>query len=247
LGNDHRQVGKYLISHTLIFAKGESASNPDRYQQELDFPVLMSRHYDTPEYQPGGKLFLFRDRTLPDPRLAQLMIGGADRAAVDKAVTGPASWSLQGFMEEFAHENNRVELGDGLNRLGLPQTRVWFSRAPGFKEASEVRLDLMREIIRAMGLQKIDSKVTPLRGDHAASTCRMADTPEAGVVDKNLAVFGVDNLYVCSNAAFPSGAAVNPTLTLTAMSIRLGEHLLGRPPRVSTLPEDPAIPTGSLR
>jgi choline dehydrogenase-like flavoprotein len=40
-------------------------------------------------------------------------------------------------------------------------------------------------------------------------------------------VFGTDNLYVCSNAAFPTCAAVNPTLTLTAMTLRLGDHLNG--------------------
>jgi choline dehydrogenase-like flavoprotein len=66
-----------------------------------------------------------------------------------------------------------------------------------------------------------------IRGDHAASTCRMAKTSETGVVDKDLAVFDVDNLHVCSNAVFPSGAAVNPTLTLTALSLRLGKRLSG--------------------
>ena len=54
----------------------------------------------------------------------------------------------------------------------------------------------------------------------------MAETPEEGVTDKHMKVFGTDNLYVCSNAAFPSCAAVNPTLTLTAMSMRLGDHLI---------------------
>jgi choline dehydrogenase-like flavoprotein len=53
----------------------------------------------------------------------------------------------------------------------------------------------------------------------------MGKGPEDGVVDENLRVHGTDNLYVCSNAVFPTGSAVNPTLTLTAMSMRLGDHL----------------------
>jgi choline dehydrogenase-like flavoprotein len=236
VGNDHDLVGRHLISHTLIYALGTSRDNPRRYQQELDFPVLMSRHYDTAENQHDGKLFLFRDRTLPGVNLAKMMIDGKTREEVDRAVEGPATWSLQGFMEEFANPKNRVQLGDGLNRFGLPQTRVYFARADGFKEASEVRLGWMRKVIEAMGLEEPKWAVTTVRGDHAASTCRMAKSPEAGVVDENLAVFGVDNLHVCSNAVLPSGAAVNPTLTLTALSIRLGERLLQLQPSARARP-----------
>jgi choline dehydrogenase-like flavoprotein len=245
VGNDNDKVGRHLISHTLIYALGKSEANPNRYQQELDFPVLMSRHYDTEQYQPEGKLFLFRDRTMPGVNLAKMMSDGASRQAIDKAVRGPATWSLQGFMEEFANPDNRVELGAGLNRLGLPQTRVTFSRAEGFKEASAVRLGLMKQVIEKMGLKDIKTEVTTIRGDHAASTCRMAKSDKDGVVDENLAVFGIRNLYVCSNAVFPSGAAVNPTLTLTALSIRLGQHLLGQPPQARARPEAAAAAVGS--
>lgn len=44
-------------------------------------------------------------------------------------------------------------------------------------------------------------------------------------VDARLAVHDMDNLFVCSNAVFPSIAAVNPTLTLAALALRLAEHL----------------------
>lgn len=137
----------------------------------------MSRHYDTKENQHDGKLFLFRDRTMPGVKLADLMIQGKSREEVLRAVEGPANWSLQGFMEEFANPEIRVELGTGLNRLGLPQTRIQFARAEGFEEAAKVRLGWMSEVIGEMGLKLEEAKVTELRGDHAAATCRMATTP----------------------------------------------------------------------
>jgi choline dehydrogenase-like flavoprotein len=60
----------------------------------------------------------------------------------------------------------------------------------------------------------------------------MGLTPDEGVTDANMLVFGTKNLYVCSNAVFPTCAAVNPTLTLTAMSMRLGDHLVADGPSI---------------
>ena len=57
-------------------------------------------------------------------------------------------------------------------------------------------------------------------------TTRMAATEASGVVDSDLKVFGTDNLYILSNAVFPSGAPVNPTLTLVALGYRFADHLL---------------------
>ena len=37
----------------------------------------------------------------------------------------------------------------------------------------------------------------------------------------------MENLYVLSNAVFPSVGAVNPTLTLVALAFRLADHLDG--------------------
>jgi choline dehydrogenase-like flavoprotein len=231
VGNNGKElVGKHIISHPFLYVRGTAATNPDRLQQELDFPTLMSRHYDSPTEQRGGKLFLFRDRTKPRTDLAGLMTAGKTRAEIDAVVTGKTEWELQGLMEEFANPINRVELGAGLNRLGLPQTRVHFQRADGFEESSAQRLEWMKGVLREMGLtvgeeRDKDFGVAVQRGDHAASTCRMAKSADDGVVDENLRVHGVDNLYVCSNAVFPSGAAVNPTLTVTALALRLGKFL----------------------
>ena len=38
----------------------------------------------------------------------------------------------------------------------------------------------------------------------------------------------LDNLYVVDASFFPSSAAVNPTLTIIANALRVGDHLLDR-------------------
>jgi choline dehydrogenase-like flavoprotein len=83
----------------------------------------------------------------------------------------------------------------------------------------------MSKVITTMGYELNHMSVDNPGGHHTTGTCRMGLTAETSVVDENLRVHGTDNLYICSNATFPSGSAVNPTLTLTALTMRLADHL----------------------
>ncbi len=56
----------------------------------------------------------------------------------------------------------------------------------------------------------------------------MGTSPDDGVCDTNLKVFGVDNLYLVGNAVFPHMGANPPTLTIVALALRLAAHLEGK-------------------
>ena len=60
---------------------------------------------------------------------------------------------------------------------------------------------------------------------HHLGTTRMGFSRKNGVVDKNLKVFGLDNLYVTGSSTFPTGGHANPTYTIIALSLRLSEFL----------------------
>jgi choline dehydrogenase-like flavoprotein len=57
----------------------------------------------------------------------------------------------------------------------------------------------------------------------------MAAEPGEGCVDPTLRYHELENLYVLSTSVFPSASSANPTLTLAALALRLGDHL-GAPP-----------------
>jgi choline dehydrogenase-like flavoprotein len=61
---------------------------------------------------------------------------------------------------------------------------------------------------------------------HEVGTMRMGKSGKQGVVDENLRMNGVKNLYVCDLSVFPVSPAANPTLTLVALAQRLSDHLL---------------------
>jgi choline dehydrogenase-like flavoprotein len=60
---------------------------------------------------------------------------------------------------------------------------------------------------------------------HHMGATRMANSPQWGVVDSNLRLFGVRNGYVCSSSVFPTSGFSNPTHTIIALAVRLSDHL----------------------
>jgi hypothetical protein len=62
-------------------------------------------------------------------------------------------------------------------------------------------------------------------GIHQSGTTRIADNSEDGVVDRNLKLWGTQNVYVCSSSVFPTSSQANPTFFLGAFAVRLANYL----------------------
>jgi choline dehydrogenase-like flavoprotein len=72
-------------------------------------------------------------------------------------------------------------------------------------------------------------KRIPIAGTgHQNGTIRFGRDPTSSALDIHCRAHEVDNLYVVDGSFFPSSAAVNPTLTIIANALRVGEHLLER-------------------
>ncbi|MCK4894119.1 MAG: GMC family oxidoreductase [Calditrichia bacterium] len=72
-------------------------------------------------------------------------------------------------------------------------------------------------------------KKIPIQGvAHQVGTCRFGTDPTTSVLDINCKAHDVDNLYVVDGSFFPSSAAVNPSLTIMANALRVGDHLIER-------------------
>ena len=63
---------------------------------------------------------------------------------------------------------------------------------------------------------------------HQVGTCKFGEDPSTSVLDLNCRAHDLDNLYVVDGSFFVSSGAVNPTLTIVANALRVGDHLLER-------------------
>jgi choline dehydrogenase-like flavoprotein len=238
IGNDSGHVGANFTTHPMVIFNSPAKLNRDGLQPELDFPTLISRHFDTKEQQALGKFVIIVPKDHVDVRLESRFRNGKRRPDIVRYLCEGSSGEgfirkLLLYVETVSDKTNTIRNLEVENRFRLPQTGVHFSNdtLPGrLKEIAKI----VSQIYRKMDIEVPDNYYDELKhilsswgAHHAASTCRMSKESDDGVVDADLKVHGMDNLYVCSNAVFPSIGAVNPTLTLTALALRLGDHLSG--------------------
>lgn len=72
---------------------------------------------------------------------------------------------------------------------------------------------------------KFKLKKNSTRAHHPTSTIRVGTKKSNSVVNKDLKLWNVDNLYVCSTAVFPSSSCSNTGFILLALAARLEDHL----------------------
>jgi len=72
-------------------------------------------------------------------------------------------------------------------------------------------------------------KAIPLEAvAHQNGTCRFGTDARSSVLNPDCRTHDIDNLYVVDGSFFPSCGAVNPSLTIIANAMRVGDHLLKR-------------------
>jgi choline dehydrogenase-like flavoprotein len=68
----------------------------------------------------------------------------------------------------------------------------------------------------------------------------MGNEPAASPLDRHCRFRGVDNLYVVDGSSLPTSAGVNPSLTIAASALRVGDHLAAQ--RSLADEDDAAVP-----
>lgn len=140
-------------------------------------------------------------------------------------------------VEQAPHPDNRVRLGATTDGFGLRRARVESSWREIEIEAIDQTAAILKEELERAGIGRVEPSLKPglppklyqIGGaHHPMGTTRMHHNPRYGVVNADGRVHGIENVYVTGSSVFPTGGYANPTLTLLALAIRLGDHLRTR-------------------
>ena len=141
--------------------------------------------------------------------------------------------------EQAPNPNSRITLSEQRDCLGMRKARIDWRLQPIDKITIRATVERLSAELTHLGLGRIrpfewltHDDVTWLDvhggGHHHIGTTRMSATPSTGVVDRDCRVHGLENLYIAGSSVFPTVGFMNPTLTLTALSLRLADHLKER-------------------
>ncbi len=138
-------------------------------------------------------------------------------------------------VEPVPNPNSRVMLSRELDSLGQPKVMLDWQLTPSL-EGTTIRsaLKLFAAEMGRLGLGRVRMDISE-HGDawaedvvgsfHHIGTTRMHPDERKGVVDENCRVHGLSNLYVAGSSVFPTAGQANPTLTLIALALRLGDRI----------------------
>ena len=143
-------------------------------------------------------------------------------------------YPLHYHAEQVPNPESRVTLGNSQDALGLPRLAIDLRytdqdvdgvvRAHALWDAHLRRHRCGRLDYEAGDLsEKIWAQASD--GYHQIGTTRMSRRPEDGVVDENLRVHNIPNLYVASGSAFVTSGQANTTFMIVAFALRMAEHL----------------------
>jgi len=153
---------------------------------------------------------------------------------------GFKAYQLFARMEQAPHANSRVTLDSENDALGMPRAKLnWELTSLEKNSLRTISTIIGQEVGRAsMGRVKLYEYLQDEKdeswpsfaggGWHHMGTTRMSSDAKDGVVDANCKVHGISNLYIAGASVYVTAGAVNPTLTLIALTIRLADHLKGK-------------------
>lgn len=226
LANSSGLVGKCFMVHSghQVFARFEERIN----------------QYKAP---PGLALTEHFNRTMPDSGFVCgytiEVVGPHPVDFASRVTTARGLWGaeLRQLMMDYNYYSGIGIVGEVLPKrenevrlhptehdtYGLPVPHVTFSYHENDRRLIAHAIQKMEEIMRAAGGSDPWSAD---RTAHLLGTCRMGSDAADSVVDANCCAHDVPNLFICDGSVFPSGTAVNPSLTIEAIAARTADRII---------------------
>ena len=229
LANASGAVGRYFTDH--LFAGVGGRVDEETRQHHVGFHTTESSAlYDDADPVVGIKLE-FLNTAGPTPvgvALSDGSWGDELRERIDEAYGGHLA--VGALVEQLPDRTNRVTLDpEQTDDDGDPVPRVEWSLDDRTRAGIERANEVQRAILEAVGAEvtwTVDAETTGPAA-HQMGTTRMGTDPTESVVDPDCRAHDLSNLWIAGSSTFPTGGAMNPTLTIAALSLRLADRLDG--------------------
>ncbi len=214
-------VGRYLMRHcsAIVYGLFPRLEGAEEWHKQIGINDL---YFGVNNGAPAGKLGNIQQVPTPAAAFAKawLPAGLAPGAEVLlRHMTG-----LLNIAEDQPQERNRIVARTERDGVGLPLGRIHHQYSARDLAARGVLIRASKRIVRKAGAWLTHTHVLETFS-HACGTVRCGDDPRWSALDRWCAFRGVPGLYVVDASFMPRSAGVNPSLTIAANALRVGDHL----------------------
>jgi choline dehydrogenase-like flavoprotein len=228
--NSSGLVGRNLMKHVLGSLVGVSTikPNPSKFQKTM---AINDFYWGESGYQfPMGNIQLMGKTVI------EALRGYEDKYApltIEEVAKNSIDWWLT--TEDLPDPKNQVRV-EGDQRIIIDYTE---NNSEPFDRLVERWKGILKEIGCGCHIVPQANYFTPKSGyfttkmpmhslGHQVGTCKFGQDAKTSVLNLDCRAHDLENLYVVDGSFFVSSGAVNPTLTIIANALRVGDHLLER-------------------
>lgn len=237
LANRSGLVGKNLMFHPLTGVAGVFDEPMLGHEGPMACSILSQEFYETDrsrDFVRGYGLHSGRSTTPMTYALGGYGIDnpipwGAEHREIMDTVY-PYLAGLTVVSEDLPEEINCVTLDPELtDSNGIPAPKINYRLGENTRRMLRHGEEKVTELLLAAGAKRVlakgDDKVWWRAGWHQMGTCRMGDDPEKSVVNGWGRSHDVKNLFIVDGSIFVTSGAVNPTSTIQALALYIGDRI----------------------
>jgi choline dehydrogenase-like flavoprotein len=241
-------IGKYWMNHPYILS-GSGAIEKKKLQSKLknnflDHPTGGNMHFATKKELQKEKNILSANifmKSKEDLKLYKEILRDILCVAPEygnKIIQKVLQKDLQCGniymqLEEEPIENNRIVLSKIKDKNNLPLTKLFYKKSKKSLKTAKLAMEEFANLCRKEDLGRIALKKNIYNLDgfenlgayHHMGGTRMGINEFDSVVDGNLKVHNINNLYVSGSSTFVTGGYTNPTFAIIQFSLRLADEI----------------------
>jgi choline dehydrogenase-like flavoprotein len=239
-------IGRYLMFHMTGGARAIAPEKTTTWETapHTAFTMGIYEHFDHSKQSPFLKtgILMVSSNGGPLADVVRKRYWGEEAKLYFNYIY-PYKFDLSYIGDCMPTKYNRVELRrDQLDRFGMPGTEVFYRPHPFDMNASKYAAAKAKEMLTIAGGATEDNapdylkpflrkKPTARQLYHCTGGARMGEDARESVVTPDCEVHGISNLFVVDGSVFPTGSGLNPTLTIQANALRIGELIAKRASR----------------
>jgi choline dehydrogenase-like flavoprotein len=233
LANTSGLVGRNLMFHPYALVTGVFDERLDGLKGPTGCVIMSQEFYETDAsrgFLRGYSFEMLRGMGPFSTALWGLGTGQVPFGAEHHAAFGELFDRTAGMVaicEDLPEPENRVTLDPELaDSNGIPAPKIHYRLSENSQRMVAHSVERAKEVLVAAGAKRCYADA-PLRpaGWHLMGTARMGTDPSTSVVNPWGRAHDVKNLFVVDGSVFVTAAAVNPTNTIQAFALYVGDQI----------------------